>query len=127
MRIILFDGVCNVCDASVRFILKRDGGIFHFASLQSEVGQQLVKQYHLQGIDSVVLIEHHQAYTKSTAALHIAKSLQGFWRFLYIAIVVPRPIRDRLYAFVAKNRYKWFGQKEVCMLLSKEQQARFLS
>ena len=83
MRIILFDGVCNFCDSSVQFIMKRDAGAFHFASLQSKVGQELVAQYGLAGVDSVVLIEEGHAYTKSTAALRIARRLGGWWRIFY--------------------------------------------
>ena len=82
MRIILFDGECNFCDASVQFIMKRDRGTFHFASLQSEIGQQLVERFQLHGIDSVVLIENDCAYTKSTAALRIAKRLYRLWPFV---------------------------------------------
>ena len=127
MRIILFDGECNFCDASVQFIIKRDHGAFHFASLQSEVGKQLVERFQLHGIDSVVLIENDRAYTKSTAALRIAKRLHLLWRLCYVMIVVPKPIRDSLYDLIAKNRYKWFGKKEICMLPSEKDRARFLN
>ena len=127
MRIILFDGECNFCDASVQFIIKRDNGTFHFASLQSEVGKQLVERFQLQGIDSVVLIENDRAYTKSTAALRIAKRLHLLWRLCYLLIVLPKPIRDSIYGVIAKNRYKWFGKKEICMLPSEKDRTRFLN
>ena len=127
MRIILFDGECNFCDASVQFIIKRDNGTFHFASLQSEVGKQLVERFQLQGIDSVVLIENERAYTKSTAALRIAKRLHRLWRFCYLLIVLPKPIRDSIYDLIAKNRYKWFGKKEICLLPNEKDRARFLT
>ena len=127
MRIILFDGECNVCDASVQFIMKRDQGVFHFASLQSEVGKELIERFQLQGIDSVVLIENNRAYIKSTAALRIAKELHQLWRFCYLLIAVPKPIRDTVYNLIAKNRYKWFGKKDICMLPSEKDRARFLS
>ena len=127
MRIILFDGACNFCDASVQFIMNRDQGAFHFASLQSEIGQQLVERYQLHGIDSVVLIENDRAYTKSTAALRIAKRLYRLWPLCYVLIVVPRPFRDSLYNLIAKNRYKWFGKKDICMLPSEKDRARFLN
>ncbi len=127
MRIILFDGICNFCDASVQFIMKRDNGAFTFASLQSDIGQELVIRHNLQGIDSLVLIEEDQAYTKSTAALRIAKRLKGLWSLLYIGIIIPKLLRDPLYEMFAQNRYKWFGKKAACMLPTKEERARFLS
>lgn len=127
MRIILFDGICNFCDASVQFIMKRDNGAFKFASLQSDIGQELVTRHKLQGIDSLVLIEEDKAYTKSTAALRIAKRLKGLWSVLYIGIIIPKPLRNPLYDLFAKNRYRLFGKKDACMLPTKEERARFLS
>lgn len=127
MRIILFDGICNFCDASVQFIMKRDNGDFKFASLQSDIGQELVARHYLQGIDSIVLIEEDRAYTKSTAALRIAKKLKGAWSLIYIGIIIPKSLRDPLYERFAKNRYKWFGKKDACILPAKEERARFLS
>lgn len=127
MRIILFDGICNFCDASVQFIMKRDNGAFKFASLQSDIGQELVTRHKLQGIDSLVLIEEDKAYTKSTAALRIAKRLKGLWSVLYIGIIIPKLLRDPLYDLFAKNRYRLFGKKDACMLPTKEERARFLS
>lgn len=126
MRIILFDGVCRFCDASVQFIIKRDRGQFHFASLQSDVGQQLRAQYHLQDVDSVVLIENGNAYTQSAAALHITKQLSGLWKLFYLAIVVPRPLRDAVYALVARNRYRLFGKKDVCSIPTAADRSRFI-
>lgn len=127
MRIILFDGICNFCDASVQFIMKRDGGVFQFASLQSDIGQELVARFNLQGMDSIVLIEDEKAYTKSTAALRIAKKLGRLWPACYIAVIIPKPLRDKVYDWIAKNRYRWFGKKDVCMLPSEKDRARFLS
>lgn len=125
MRIILFDGMCNFCDANVQFIMKRDGGAFHFASLQSAAGQRFVEQYGLQDIDSVVLIEKECAYTKSTAALRIARDL-GAWKLLYGFVVIPAPIRDLFYGVLAKNRYRLFGKKQVCKLPTAEERTRFI-
>lgn len=125
MRIVLFDGVCNFCDSSVQFIMARDGGAFRFASLQSEAGQQFVREYNLQGVDSVVLIEDGRAFTKSTAALRIARRLRA-WRLCYLFIVVPAPIRNVFYDIVAKNRYRLFGKKDVCKLPSAQERARFI-
>ena len=127
MRIVLFDGICNFCDASVQFIMKRDGGAFRFASLQSDIGQELVARFGLQEVDSVVLIEDEKAYTKSTAALRIAKKLGRLWPACYIAVIIPKPLRDKVYDWIAKNRYRWFGKKDVCMLPSEKDRARFLS
>ena len=128
-RVILFDGECNFCDSSVQFIIKRDPyAHFHFASLQSEIGTVLTKKYSIpEDVDSLVLIEKNKAYTKSDAALRIAKKLDGLWHLLFIFILVPRPIRDGVYNYIAKNRYKWFGKKELaCSLPSPDVRKRFL-
>jgi len=128
-RIILFDGVCNFCDASVQFIIKRDPAAhFLFTSLQSEKGLELTKKYAIpEDVDSLVLIENGKAFTKSSAALRIAKKLDGLWHLFFLLILVPRKIRDGVYNYVAKNRYKWFGKKEdACMLPSPEQRKRFI-
>ncbi|MEG0439707.1 MAG: thiol-disulfide oxidoreductase DCC family protein [Solibacillus sp.] len=126
--IVLFDGECNVCDASVQFILKHDGqGYFQFASLQSESGQTLLKQYDIPpATNSLVLIDRGKAYTQSTAALKIAKNLDSLWKWCYSAILIPPPIRNCAYKILANNRYKWFGKKEMCLLPTNEQSQRFL-
>jgi predicted DCC family thiol-disulfide oxidoreductase YuxK len=128
-RIILFDGVCNLCNSSVQFIIKRDPkGYFKFASLQSKFGQGILKQYGLdQDIDSFVLIENNIPYLRSTAALRICKNLIGFWKFLSVFLLVPPSIRDFLYRIIAKNRYKWFGKKDTCMIPTPEMNNRFLN
>jgi predicted DCC family thiol-disulfide oxidoreductase YuxK len=128
-RIILFDGDCNFCDSSVQFIIKRDPAAhFLFTSLQSDKGVELVKQYAIPAeVDSLVLIDNGRAYTKSSAALRIAKKLDGLWHLLFLFILVPRKIRDGVYNYVAKNRYKWFGKKEdACMLPPPEIRKRFI-
>ena len=126
--VILFDGECNFCDSSVQFIIKNDPkGIFHFASLQSDTGQELLKKHHVpSNIDSMILIEGNKVYYKSAAALRICRHLKGAWKLLYAFIAVPRPIRNIAYDFIAKNRYKWFGKKESCMLPSPSVRARFI-
>jgi predicted DCC family thiol-disulfide oxidoreductase YuxK len=128
MVIILFDGECHVCDKSVEFIIKRDpDGYFHFASLQSEVGQNILNYYRVErDIDSLVLIEHNQYYQKSTAALKICRHLKGLSKFLYILLIIPLPIRDFFYKIIAKNRYRWFGKKDICMLPLPNVKKRFL-
>lgn len=126
--IILFDGVCNFCDLSVQFIIKRDpAGNFQFASLQSEISQSLLKEHELpENADSVVLIENGRYYLKSSAALRICRDLSGLWRLIYILIIVPKPIRDFCYDILARNRYKWFGKKDHCKVPSPEVRNRFL-
>lgn len=125
--IILFDGICHFCDASVRFIAARDGRrYFRFAPLQSDVGQELQKKFALKNIDSVVLIENDRAFTRSTAALKVARRLDGAWSSVYSLIVVPKFIRDFVYNLFAQNRYRLFGKKEVCTLPSPELRERFL-
>lgn len=127
-NIILFDGMCHLCSNSVQFIIKRDPkGIFSFASLQSDIGQQLLHTYHInKQTDSLVFIHHGRAYIKSTAALKICKDLRSLWKIAYIFILIPKPIRDGIYTFIARNRYKWFGKKTVCMLPNPELRKRFL-
>ena len=128
-KIILFDGECHFCDRSVQFIIKRDTkGFFQFASLQSDVGKALLKQYGApMNIDSFVLIENNRCYFQSSAGLRVCKSLKGMWKLCYFLLVVPKPLRDGVYRVIARNRYKWFGVKESCMLPSPEERKRFLS
>jgi predicted DCC family thiol-disulfide oxidoreductase YuxK len=128
--IVLFDGVCNFCNNSVNFIIRRDSADhFQFAPLQSEIGQKLLRQYKLDtaGIDSVVLIENGAVFTHSTAALKIAGKLDGAWRFLSVFQIVPGGLRDFFYRLFARNRYRLFGKKDVCMLPTQEVRARFLN
>jgi predicted DCC family thiol-disulfide oxidoreductase YuxK len=128
-KIVLFDGVCNLCDNSVKFIIKRDKrGIFKMASLQSEVGMQLQEKYgqDTSKINSVMLIENDKIYTKSTAALRIAKHLDGPWKLFIVFMIIPAPIRDIVYDFIARNRYRWFGKHDACMIPDKSIKARFL-
>jgi predicted DCC family thiol-disulfide oxidoreductase YuxK len=126
--IVLFDGVCNFCSDSVNFIIRHDTrNRFVFAPLQSEKGIELRAKYGIDdNIDSIVLIEDDRAFTKSTAALQIAKRLGGIWALAYAFIVVPRPVRDYLYEVFAKYRYRLFGKKDECMLPTPEVRARFL-
>lgn len=129
-RIILFDGVCNLCHSLVTFIIRRDKNAkFSFASIQSEKGQQLL-QYHglpTNDLKSFVYIEGDKCYTKSTAALHVCKRLDKFYPLLFIFIVIPKPLRDLVYRYVADNRYKWFGEKQECMLPTNDLKKRFLT
>ena len=128
--IILFDGVCNFCNSSINFIIEHDKkNYFKFAPLQSESGERLKKEFHLDSpnIDSVILIEDNKAFTHSTAALKVARGLGGIWSLAYIFIIVPKFIRDFFYKLFAKNRYRLFGKKDACMMPTPEIRAKFLS
>lgn len=127
--VLLFDGVCNLCNGIVQFVIKRDPKKkFLFTSLQSDAGQELLQQFGLRDLDldSFVYVQHNQYYTKSTAALHVLKGLGRGWQLLYIFIMIPRPVRDKIYDWIAKNRYKWFGKKDQCMVPAPELKNRFL-
>ncbi|MBY0477516.1 MAG: thiol-disulfide oxidoreductase DCC family protein [Chitinophagaceae bacterium] len=127
--IVLFDGVCNLCNSSVQFIIKRDRKhLFRFGSLQGAYGQQVLKQFglHPSDFNSFILLEDGKLYSKSSGALRMLKHLGGGWKLFYVFILVPAFIRDAVYNFIATNRYKWFGKTESCMLPTAEQRARFL-
>lgn len=127
--VILFDGDCNLCNWSVQFIIKRDPtAIFRFASLQSSAGQQLLQRpgNSFQNIDSVVLVEGQSYFIKSDAALRVTRNLSGAWPLLRILGVFPRGLRDQVYDLIARNRYKWFGKQNYCMMPTPELLARFL-
>ena len=127
--IILFDGVCNFCNAMVNFIIRQDKkNIFLFATLQSNSGKKLLEQYTInwQRSDSFVIIENGRAYQKSNAALKLYNKLPWYWKWMQFFWIVPKFIRDGLYNLIAKNRYKWFGKKEECMLPSAEMRKKFL-
>jgi predicted DCC family thiol-disulfide oxidoreductase YuxK len=127
--IVLYDGVCNYCNASVRFVIARDPpGRYRFAALQSDVGKSLLADHHLPpaSMETVVLIEGGKVYTRSTAALRVARRLTGAWPLLYVFIIVPRPIRDWCYGVFARNRYRWFGRTDACQIPSPEVRQRFM-
>lgn len=136
--IILFDGVCNFCNGLVNFIIRQDKkNIFLFAPLQSERGKKLLDQYGIdwKNNDSFVLIENtgpndsvrqDKAYEKSNAALRIAAKLPWYWKWSQIFWILPKPIRDGIYNIIAKNRYKWFGKKEKCMIPTEQVRGKFL-
>ena len=128
--IILFDGVCNLCNGAVQFIIRHDKkNTFMFTSLQSETGQKLLAQYNLplDELNSFILIENNKAYTRSTGALKVAKKLNGIFPMLYSFIIIPKILRDSIYDLVARNRYKWFGKKDECMIPTPQLKARFLN
>jgi predicted DCC family thiol-disulfide oxidoreductase YuxK len=127
--VILFDGVCNLCSGFVQFVLPRDEeGKYRFASLQSDAGQALLAEHDLPSdeLESVVLIEDGESYVKSSAIIQIATGLGGAYRLLSPFRYLPRSVRDRIYDFVADNRYRWFGKKDQCMMPSGDVESRFL-
>ncbi len=129
-KIILFDGVCNLCNNAVNFIIERDkNDVFRFASLQSEIGQKLTRERGInpEEMDSIILIEPGIAYyKKSTAALEISKDLSGAYSLLRHFSFLPEGFRDGIYSIIARNRYSWFGKKDACMIPTPELKARFL-
>ena len=128
-HIILFDGVCNLCNTSVQFIIKRDKkGIFQFAPLQSDFAGQILENFQTSGLktESVIYISGNKLYSRSSAALRIAKKLNTPWPVLYFFIIIPPFIRNWFYDLIARNRYKWFGKKESCMIPGPELKSRFL-
>jgi predicted DCC family thiol-disulfide oxidoreductase YuxK len=126
--IVLFDGVCNLCNSSVQFIIDRDPHAqFRFAPLQSEVGETLRAAHEIpEELDSIVLIDGGRPYWKSSAALRVARRLQGAWSLLFALIVIPAFLRDAIYGWIARNRYRWFGREDACRLPSPELEERFL-
>lgn len=127
--ILLFDGYCNLCQSSVQFILKHEKiPQLYFTSLQSEIGVKLLKQYGINPheVDSLVLIENNKAFVKSSAALRVSKYLKGLYPLGFGLIIIPKFIRNIVYDFIAKNRYKWYGKTDSCMIPDKDLLKRFL-
>lgn len=128
--VIFFDGVCNLCTGSVQFVIKHDPQhYFRFASLQSELGQQFLQQNGLSAdtFDSFIVWENGKYYTESTAALRVARKLNGLWPGLYVFILLPAFIRNSVYRLVARNRYRWFGKQETCWIPTPELNSLFIS
>ncbi|UKJ05950.1 thiol-disulfide oxidoreductase DCC family protein [Solitalea lacus] len=129
-RVILFDGVCNLCNGAVQFVIKNDPkGKFKFTSLQSQFGQQQLKKYNInfQDFSSFVLIENNKPRLKSTGALYVLKNLRGFFPLLFVLILVPKFIRDWIYDQIAAKRYQWFGKRDQCMVPTPDLQSRFIN
>ena len=127
--IILFDGVCNFCNNAVNFVIKRNAKAnILFTPMQSIAGQKLLQQYNLpvDDMQSFVFIDEGEVYKRSTAALKVCRHLRGLWPLCYGFMVVPKFIRDGIYNWIAKNRYKWFGIRQACMIPTAEVKARFL-
>ena len=128
--IILFDGVCNFCNSAVNFVIKRDkNSALKFTTLQSNIAHQMLAHQNIptNDLSSFVFIENEKIYTRSTAALRVCKYLTGLWPLMYGFIIVPKFIRDGIYNWVAKNRYRWFGKTKECMIPTPEIKAKFLN
>lgn len=128
-KIILFDGVCNLCNSAVQKIIENDEkNIFMFASLQSEFGQKFLEKNHLdkEEFKSMILVDADKFYTKSDAALRIGKELKGIYRLSELLLVFPKFIRNSIYDLISDNRYKWFGKRESCWLPTPELREKFL-
>jgi predicted DCC family thiol-disulfide oxidoreductase YuxK len=117
--VILFDGICNLCNASVNFILKRDKNqLFRYVSLQSEEGEKLISHYAIpKNVDSVILIKNKEVYLESEAAVEIAAMLPRPWSWMASFSIIPRKLRDKIYRCIARNRYRWFGKRETCRVI----------
>ncbi|ARK13341.1 thiol-disulfide oxidoreductase DCC family protein [Fibrella sp. ES10-3-2-2] len=127
---ILFDGVCNLCNGLVQFVIRHDpAGRFTFAALQSASGQALLKAHGLRthDFDTFVYIRNKTAYTRSTAGLLVMRDLGGGWQLLYPLVFFPRVVRDAVYTLIAQNRYRFFGRQDACMLPTPELKSRFLT
>ena len=127
--VIIFDGVCNLCNGFVDFIVRRDAdGIFQFASNQSEAGEEILSQAGITDFeaDTIVLVQGGTAHTRSTAVLRIAGQLGLPWKLLRVFVLVPAPVRDFVYRLVAKNRYRMFGKRDTCRIPTPEERSRFL-
>lgn len=126
--VILFDGVCNLCNGAVQFVIRHDkANLFRFASLQSAFGQKILAQYNLSStvFSSFILVEDNRIYTKSTGALKVSSRLNGY-RWTKFLLIIPSFLRNFFYNLIAKNRYRWFGKQEACWLPTPELKAKFL-
>ena len=134
--IILFDGICNLCNSTVNFILKTDkNNIFKFSPLQSDAGERFLRKIYREQkywknerfySDTIILFENGKFYTRSTAVLRIFKRFNGIWKILYIFIIIPSPIRNFIYNIISRNRYKWFGKRDKCMIPTEEEKSKFI-
>ena len=128
-RVIIFDGVCNWCNFWVNFAIDHDPlGTFKLGTLQSHYAGQILRELHLSSDDfeTFLLLERNRVFTKSTAALRVAKQLSGLWPLLYLFIIIPVPIRDAVYDFVARHRYRWMGKADTCRVPTANDRARFV-
>lgn len=129
MQVVLFDGVCNLCNGYVNWLIDHDkNNVFKFASLQSEAGKKLVAELGIQGnyLNTIVLYDNGKGYTHSTAVLHIVRQLGGIYRLAALMLLIPAFIRNAVYNFVARNRYKWFGKRDTCRIPTADLRKKFI-
>ena len=127
--LLLFDGICNLCNTSINYIIKRDKRqLFKFASLQSDAAKQVLLQFNEKkySIDSIILIYNNSIYYKSSAILKLFSIMGGIYSLSAIGYIIPKKLRDKLYDYIATNRYKWFGKRESCMLPTTDLEQRFI-
>jgi len=129
-KIILFDGECNLCDRAVQILLKNNpNDTFRFASLQSDIGKKIQREYNIdtEKMDSVILIDNYTHYkTKTSAVFSMTDSMGGLWPLFRIFWIVPKPLRDWIYMFITRNRYRWFGKRNICMIMTDDIKHKFL-
>jgi predicted DCC family thiol-disulfide oxidoreductase YuxK len=129
-KIILFDGVCNLCNSSINYVIDHDKqDVFRFVSLQSDLGETIQEYLGIENksLDTIILYVPEEAYyVKSTAAIKIMNEFLGLWKLTQVFLILPSPIRDLVYNFIAKNRYKWYGKQESCRIPTPELKAKFL-
>ncbi len=128
-KVVLFDGVCNLCNGFVQFIIRHDkSGQIKFSQLQSTSGQSLLKPFSasIEKADSVIYIREGKIHLRSSAGLYILKDLGGVWKTATVFFIFPKPIRDFVYDIIAKYRYRWFGKRESCMVPTDELVERFI-
>lgn len=127
INVLLFDGVCNLCNSSVNFVIDHDKkNLLHFSALQSEAGSALVEHFKLADVDSLILIYRGRAYTRSAAAIRTGVLFGGIYRLLAVFLLIPPFLRDPLYDFIARNRYRWFGRRDTCRMPEPGLKKRFL-
>jgi predicted DCC family thiol-disulfide oxidoreductase YuxK len=126
--VLFFDGVCNLCNKTVDFLIRRDKkNVLRFSPLQGTTARELLPKEMVEALPSVALVDKNGTYQRSTAILRVAAKLGGLWPVVLVFLVIPAPIRDAIYNWIGKNRYKWFGQKDSCRLPTLEERAKFLN
>lgn len=127
-KIILFDGVCNLCNGSVNFLIWRDEkGIFKYSPLQSNFSQNLIEKLNIpDNVDSIILVHRNRYYLKSDAVIEIIKELKWYWKIFLIGSILPRKLRDKIYDVIANHRYNWFGKRDKCMIPTEDVKSRFI-
>lgn len=125
--VLFFDGVCNLCNRTVDFLIRRDKKhVLRFAPLQGSSAQRMLKADLIEALPSVVFLDKDGVYQRSTAVLRAVAKLGGLWPAAKVLLIIPRPVRDAVYNWIARNRYKWFGKRDTCRLPTPQERAMFL-